>query len=506
METLTSIASFIFFASLKSTALLALVLLAQKAFSRYLSAHGRYLLWLAVVISLITPAGFELRLPNVSAIDAFMEGPQEQTPIALQDSSIAHAGAPMFSATPEPYASLRWESALPLLWLTGVLAVLAAMAWSSRRFAALARNARAAPESLQADLSECEHLAGCTAGIRLLASIDLRAPVVAGLLKPVLLWPAGLETRLTPAQLQHVLMHEVMHVKRHDIFSACAVAVLQALHWFNPAIWLAFSWLRQDREMACDATTVRTLHTVDARDYAHTLIELGAMRPVRARFSPALGILDSHAQLRRRIHMLAQAADSSTSARHFFTTALLLAFSTLAFIQPAMASRMFETPATLPTAQLEIEQSAAVSAATAPLTFTATRQATAPLVKPEAKQLRQAPAVQVLAEPVQETVVTPVREQLVFASAGSTDALPAPVLKHSISEQQNIAAPTTAPADKSAALICRRQDTPGSRIQTRRVCLTQKQWVAGGLVPRPSAFSRSLSPTDFLEPLPVPQN
>ena len=45
MEALASVATFIFFASLKSTALLALVLLAQKAFSRHLSANGRYLLW-----------------------------------------------------------------------------------------------------------------------------------------------------------------------------------------------------------------------------------------------------------------------------------------------------------------------------------------------------------------------------------------------------------------------------------------------------------------------------
>src|SRR5690606_27413273 len=209
------------------------------------------------------------------------------------------------------------------------LVVLAAMGASSRRFAMLARHGTPAPDHIEASLRECEKLAGCTPAIRLRESAELRAPVVSGLFKPVLLWPAGLEASLTPVQLRHVLMHEVTHVKRRDIFSTCVIAVLQALHWFNPAIWIAFSWLRQDREMACDAATVHALGEAGAHDYAHTLIELGAMPlPARSRFASSLDMLDAPAQLRKRILMLAQPADPTV--RHFVSTTLLLAFSALA--------------------------------------------------------------------------------------------------------------------------------------------------------------------------------
>jgi beta-lactamase regulating signal transducer with metallopeptidase domain len=508
LETLTGIATFILFASLKSTVLVGLVLAAQKVFAGHLSANGRYLLWLAVVISLVTPVGFAISLPNLPAFHASAEtGLAAQVPVALEGSTVRYADTHAFAVSPPSSvdgASLRWDSALSLLWLSGLILVITAMTLSSRRFTTLARHGNPAPESVQRILRQCEQQAGCLSAIRLVSSPDLRAPVVAGLLEPVLLWPAGLEALLTPTQLQHVLMHEVIHVKRRDIFSACVVAALQALHWFNPAIWIAFSWLRQDREMACDAATVRTLQSCDAHDYAHTLIQLGALRPGTVPSAPGLGILDSHAQLRRRIHMLAQLADPS--ARHFLTGLLLLAFSAFAFSQPATAPRMEEAPAPLPMAEIAvlpqtptdvaietIVEQEPIAAALVPAA-----QAT-PRAISEISPATEAPAARVVTEPVQESFVTPANAAIVIASADIVSAVPPPIQDRAlIAAQIDAAAPSTsASVEQRDALICRRQDLPGSRIRSR-VCLTEAQWAAAeGLAPRSHAFTRSLSPTDF---------
>lgn len=518
METLTAIATFIGFASLKSTALLALVLIAQKAFSRHLSADGRYLLWLAVAISLVMPVGFEIGLPGLLSDQALVE------PLQVQSAPGAEHIAPLAGRQ----VPMQWESVLPLLWLSGVFAVLAAMGVSSRRFSALVRNGTPAPARVEILLRECEKQAGYTGDIRLLASTELRAPVVSGLFKPVLLWPADLEASLTPAQLQHVLMHEVTHVKRGDIFSACIVAVLQALHWFNPAVWIAFSWLREDREMACNAATVRTLGVADAHDYAHTLIQLGAMPlAVRSRLAAGLDMLDGHAQLRKRIHMLARTADPTV--RHFLSSTLMLAFSALAFSQPATAPRLSEKVETgvVWTAQAEIAKAVPAAAAMesgiereplAPLAATTAREAKAlparrvtsvdavsrkePAVQP-VPETPAVPAVPVLTAPVQQLAAAPIPEPILLASANDIDALPALVPEHDISGKQDLAAPQAehAPADENEELTCRSVNTSGSRIRTR-LCLTQTQWEAGYKVPK-SAYVKNLSTLDLLDPPPL---
>jgi beta-lactamase regulating signal transducer with metallopeptidase domain len=45
--------------------------------------------------------------------------------------------------------------------------------------------------------------------------------------------------------LRHVFLHELAHLKRHDIALNWLFAGAQALHWFNPLVWLAFQQARR---------------------------------------------------------------------------------------------------------------------------------------------------------------------------------------------------------------------------------------------------------------------
>ena len=49
-----------------------------------------------------------------------------------------------------------------------------------------------------------------------------------------------------------VLLHELAHLKRHDLAVNWLLGLLQSVHWFNPALWLVFRRVRADREVACD--------------------------------------------------------------------------------------------------------------------------------------------------------------------------------------------------------------------------------------------------------------
>lgn len=87
-----------------------------------------------------------------------------------------------------------------------------------------------------------------------------------------------LQRGLTPGQMELVLRHENNHIKlRHCIVKLCANVGL-VLHWWNPLIWLAYFAFCRDLELDCDSRTLRELDPAQRREYARTLLELGAGR------------------------------------------------------------------------------------------------------------------------------------------------------------------------------------------------------------------------------------
>ncbi len=84
------------------------------------------------------------------------------------------------------------------------------------------------------------------------SSASLLEPGVVGLLRPVLLLPEGILQRLTPAQLEAVLAHELCHVRRRDNLTAALHMIVEAVFWFHPLIWWIGARLVEERELACD--------------------------------------------------------------------------------------------------------------------------------------------------------------------------------------------------------------------------------------------------------------
>ena len=68
--------------------------------------------------------------------------------------------------------------------------------------------------------------------------------------KPVLLLPEGITDRLTPAQLEAVLAHQLCHVRRRDNLTGAIHMVVEAAFWFHPLVWWIGSRLVDEAEQA----------------------------------------------------------------------------------------------------------------------------------------------------------------------------------------------------------------------------------------------------------------
>lgn len=85
-----------------------------------------------------------------------------------------------------------------------------------------------------------------------------------------------LQEELPPERMALVLRHELNHLKRNHTWMKGIITCGLVLHWWNPLIWLAYKYTCLDLEMDCDRFTLEQLSPKNCREYARTLVELGA--------------------------------------------------------------------------------------------------------------------------------------------------------------------------------------------------------------------------------------
>ena len=96
------------------------------------------------------------------------------------------------------------------------------------------------------------------AAVPVLSSPAVIEPGIFGIFRPVLLLPDGILNRLTPAQLDAIVAHEMCHVRRRDNLTFALHMVVEALFWFYPAVWWIGERLIEERERACDESVVQS--------------------------------------------------------------------------------------------------------------------------------------------------------------------------------------------------------------------------------------------------------
>jgi hypothetical protein len=173
----------------------------------------------------------------------------------------------------------------------------------------------------------------------------LSGPALFGVWRPRLLFPAGLAEQLSDEELRLVVLHELGHLKRRDLFLQGLLVVSQAVHWFNPLVWLAGRLAREDRELACDEFVMAHTSHSGSHAYAKTLLRvLGLSRPGRPML-PAVGILETKNQIKQRIIMITK-YQSTNARRLMLGTASILAVSAgLLMVNAAESGSNASTPA-----------------------------------------------------------------------------------------------------------------------------------------------------------------
>lgn len=99
------------------------------------------------------------------------------------------------------------------------------------------------------------------------------APLTYGILRPIILLPENTDWENT-LQLQYMLEHEYIHIRRADAFWKLLMTTALCIHWFNPLVWAMYLLFNRDIELTCDESVVRHFGDRSRASYARTLISM----------------------------------------------------------------------------------------------------------------------------------------------------------------------------------------------------------------------------------------
>jgi beta-lactamase regulating signal transducer with metallopeptidase domain len=300
--------------------LITLVLVVRKPFSRRFGAKAGYLLWALPLVRFVMPP-----LPgnwSLSGLLGWTPGtPSSATPNEFTAPAIVFNPSPnpaeMIAAEPatavperafEPAATfipttteavtsgtslleavlVQAPLILTIVWVAGTVLWLGRSIYQQRQFLQLIEDdSQPANEETATETVRIARQLGLKRVPEVRASLLCSGPLVTGLKNPVILLPMWFEDDYTIGERRDAIIHELMHLKRRDLWAFQAARIVAATQWFNPLVHLGLHAFRTDQESACDADVIRRAKLSPAA-YGRTLVKAARLaRPSDRRIAAA---------------------------------------------------------------------------------------------------------------------------------------------------------------------------------------------------------------------------
>ncbi|EOP11973.1 M56 family metallopeptidase [Bacillus sp. WC2507] len=161
------------------------------------------------------------------------------------------------------------------IWLTGVILLSFATFIMNRRLLLyIKKQPVITDEKIVQIFEKCKQSMSVQRDVPLLVSGKVSSPTVFGFIWPKLLLSTVHMKILDEQQLRYIFHHELAHIKRRDVGVNWLMHGLLILNWFNPILWYAYSCMREDQELACDALALTCIDAEEQIAYGHTIISL----------------------------------------------------------------------------------------------------------------------------------------------------------------------------------------------------------------------------------------
>ena len=271
-----------------SASWLVLAVLVLRLISKRSPKWMNVLLWGIVALRLVLPFSIESALSLIPSAETvspaavqFDPAPTITSGVSVIDNAVNPSLSEHFAAVPT--ASVNplyvWTEIAGWVWLIGLGAMLL---YALVSFLRLRRR-------VSVSLPVQDHIYLCDA---------ISSPFILGVVKPHIYLPSGLDE----VQRQNVLAHEQAHLARRDHWWKPLGFALLAVYWFNPVLWLAYTLLCRDIELACDERVIRTMDESAVKTYSTVLLACSMPRKAAITCPLAFGEVGVKERVRNALH------------------------------------------------------------------------------------------------------------------------------------------------------------------------------------------------------------
>ena len=258
-----------------SASWLVLVVLALRLVLKRAPKWVNVLLWGMVALRLMLPFSIESALSLIPSAETlspevvrFDPAPTITSGVTIIDNAVNPSLSESFAAVPT--ASVNplyvWTYLAGWVWLIGLAAMLLYALVSYLRL----RRRVSVSIPLRENIYVCD---------------EVPSPFILGIVRPRIYLPSALDE----AQWGSVLSHERAHLARRDHWWKPLGFALLAVYWFNPLLWLAYTLLCRDIELACDERVLRGMDAGQVKDYSSALLACSVPRRMIAACPLAFG-------------------------------------------------------------------------------------------------------------------------------------------------------------------------------------------------------------------------
>lgn len=273
---------------LGSLAILAMLVLKPLWRERY-RAKARCWLWLALAVFLLLPVDFSVKNAPVQAappkdytlfvgtdktaiqstdnLFGDMAEKSGQSPAQVRDTIIQRP------VTNPEQKTTRYIPVTTILFYGYLAGAAAFLLYQGVSYALFRRTVRrwkrdVARADYAAMLSDTARDLGVSAP-EMIVCEAISTPAVTGLLRPRLLLP---HEHYDVQELRYILRHELCHLKRRDMLLKLVLLAANAMHWFDPVVYLMLRQADEDIELACDSAATDGLELPERAAYSRTLL------------------------------------------------------------------------------------------------------------------------------------------------------------------------------------------------------------------------------------------
>ncbi len=213
--------------------------------------------------------------------------------------------------------SIPWWSVLSAIWMAGGIATLFLFIRKAIRFRKKICICHPVTDTgILEIVRRHKQETGIKKPIAVIECDFVHAPAIFGYRKPSILIPFRFIRHMDRNSLDAILLHEMVHIRCHDILMNYAWLAAKALHWFNPLVWIAYKRYEDDVELCRDQQVARRLKAGGVLLYSQSLLEAARFSKRSISIVPSLttSLFETGGKLKGRISRLMKPQKRSKTA------------------------------------------------------------------------------------------------------------------------------------------------------------------------------------------------